>query len=209
MIKKLFLIIFFCLICIYLYSESIWRDRNIYSTEGEPAVGDIVVVKVTDFSRFKYEVKLNSTSSTDVISNPDITITGFLPNISANKHIKNNEATTFSGNSNMEMSIAATITGTQNNGHAVISGIRSYSFNGVVTTVAISGIVDPRFIDAGAVNSDNVSNFGIQIAGRKEGLVVRPAPLEEGGTASAQLTEEEKQRIIIDYLEKIVRELTR
>ena len=107
------------------------------------------------------------------------------------------------------MSIAATITGTDNNGHAVISGVRSYTFNGVVTTVAINGIVDPKFIDAGSVNSNHVSNFAIQITGRKEGLVVRPAPLEEGGTASLQLTEAEKQRIIVDYLEKIVRELTR
>lgn len=207
--KKFFFIIFFCSVTVSLNSSTIWRDRNIYSTEGQPVVGDIVVVKVTDFSKFKYEVKLNNASSTEVISNPDITITGFLPNISSNKNIKNNETTSFSGNSNMEMSIAATITGTENNGHAVISGVRSYTFNGVVTTVAINGIVDPKFIDAGSVNSNHVSNFAIQITGRKEGLVVRPAPLEEGGTASLQLTEAEKQRIIVDYLEKIVRELTR
>ena len=109
----------------------------------------------------------------------------------------------------MEMSIAATITGRQNNGHAVIAGTRSYSFNGVVTTVGVSGVVDPKFITGGSIDSGNVLNFGIQIAGRRDGLTVRPAQIEEGGTASAQLTEEEKQRIIIDYLEKIVREITR
>lgn len=207
--KRIFFIIIFLSICATLHSESIWRDRNIYSTEGEPAIGDIVVVNVFDLSKFKYEIKLSNTSSAEVVSNPDITITGFLPNVSSNRNLKNNESTSFSGNSNMEMTIAATITGTENNGHAVIAGTRSYSFNGVVTTVAVSGIVDPRFITGGSVDSGNVSNFGIQISGRRDGLTVRPAQLEEGGTASAQLTEEEKQRIIIDYLEKTIREITR
>lgn len=207
--KKIFSwILLFCL-CTSLYSQSIWRDRNIYSTEGNPAVGDIVVVHVQDLSKFKYEIKLNNSSSSEVVSNPDITITGFLPNVSSNRNSSNNESTSFSGNTNMQLSIAATITALQNNGLAVIAGSRSYSFNGIVTTVGISGVVNPDFINAGTVDSGNVANFGIQITGRSEGLTVRPQQLEEGGTASAQLSEEEKQRIIIDYLEKIIRELTR
>jgi len=207
--KNFFPLLLFISICTSLYSESIWRDRNVYSTEGEPAVGDIVVVNVRDLSKFKYEIKLNNTSSSEVISNPDITITGFLPSVSSNRNLKNNESTSFSGNSNMEISIAAVITGRQNNGNAVFSGSRSYSFNGVLTTVGINGIVDPKYITGGSVDSWNVANFGIQITGRREGLTIRPPQLEEGGTASAVLTEEEKQRIIIDYLEKIIRELTR
>ncbi len=206
--RAVFIILFFSL-CVSLYSESIWRDRNIYSTEGEPAVGDIVIVNVQDLSKFKYEIKLSNTSSSEVVSNPDISITGFLPNVSSNKNLKNNETTSFSGNSNMEMSIAATITAIQNNGNVVISGTRAYSFNGVVTTVGVNGVVNPRFISGGSVDSGNVSNFGISIAGRRDGLNIRPAQLEDGGTASAQLPEEEKQRIIIDYLEKIIREITR
>lgn len=206
--RAVFIILFFYL-CVSLYSESIWRDRNIYSTEGTPQVGDIIVVNVQDLSRFKYEIKLNNTSSSEVESNPDINITGFLPNVSYNKNLKNNETTSFSGNSNMEMSIAATITAIQNNGNAVISGTRSYSFNGVVTTLGVSGVVDPKFISGGSIDSGNVSNFGINIAGRRDGLNIHPAQLEDGETASAQLPEEEKQRIIIDYLQKIIREITR
>ncbi len=207
--KKFYLTILFFFICSCLYSESIWRDRNVYSTEGEPAIGDIVVVNVRDLSKYKYEIKLTNTSSSEVISNPDITITGFLPNVSSNRNSKNNESTSFSGNSNMDMSIAATITGRQDNGNVVIAGSRSYSFNGVLTTVGISGVIDPKYIAGGSVDSGNVANFGIQITGRREGLTIRPPQLEEGGTASSQLSEEEKQRIIRDYLEKIIRELTR
>lgn len=207
--KRAVLIILFFLVCANLYSESIWRDRNIYSTEGNPTIGDIVVVNVQDLSKFKYDIKLHNTSSSEVISNPDITITGFLPNVSSNRNLKNNETTSFSGNSNMEMSIAATVTGMQDNGFAVIAGTRTYSFNGVVTIVGVSGIVNPKFITGGSIDAGNIANFGIQISGRRAGLTVRAAPLEEGGTASALLTEEEKQRIIVDYLEKIVREITR
>jgi flagellar basal body L-ring protein FlgH len=188
---------------------TIWQDRDIYSTDRNLQVGDIILVNVRDLSKFKFEITLKNNSSTDIISNPDVTITGFLPKISANKNIKNNESTNYNGNSKLEFSVAARITGRQQNGMSTINGSRTYSFNGVTNSIQITGVIDPKQLSAGTINSEQVADFRIQITERKDGLTITKPQLAEGESVNADLTEAEKQRILIDYLEKMIRELTR
>jgi flagellar basal body L-ring protein FlgH len=196
-------------LAVFAYSATIWQDRDVYSTDRNLQVGDIIIVKVRDLSKFKFEVALKNNSSSDILSNPDVTITGFLPKISSNKNIKNNESTNYLGNSKLEFSMAARITARQPNGLSTINGTRVYSFNGVANAIQITGVIDPKQLSAGSINSEQVADFRIQITERKEGITITKPPLAEGETASAELTEAEKQRILIDYLEKMIRELTR
>ncbi len=129
--------------------------------------------------------------------------------MASNKNYTNKETTTFTGNSKIELSIAARVTGLQQNRFAVIAGTRTYVFNGVTNRITVTGLVDPALISSRSIESDYISNFRIQITGQKEGLTIRKAGLPAGESATSELTEEEKQRIIIDYLEKIIREITR
>jgi len=193
----------------FAYSATIWQDRDIYSTDRNLQVGDIILVNVRDLSKLKFEVALKNNSSSDILSNPDVTITGFLPKIAANKNVKNNESTNYHGNSKLEFSIAARITARQPNGLSTINGSRAYSFNGVTNAIQITGIIDPKQLSAGTINSELVADFRIQITERKDGLTITKPPLAEGEAANANLTEAEKQRILIDYLERMIRELTR
>ncbi len=209
MIRFFQLIILVILLSLPLISATIWQDKDIYSTDKNLQVGDIIIINVRDFSRLKFEVVLNNNTSTDVISNPDMTITGFLPKISSNKNFKNKESTNFNGNSKIDIAIAARVTDRQNNGFSVINGSRVYTFNGVTNSIQITGIIDPKLLVAGEIDSGHIADFRIQITGRKEGLTIRKGPLAEGDKATVELTEPEKQQIVIDYLEKIVRELTR
>ncbi len=209
MIRRFRLIILFILISTIVQAATIWQDKDVYSTDTNLQVGDIIIVNVRDFSKLKFDVALNNNTSTDIISNPDMTITGFLPKISANKNIKNNESTNFNGNSKIDMAIAARVTEKQNNGYSVISGVRAYTFNGVTNTIQVAGVIDPKLLNAGSIDSEMIAEFRIQITGRKEGLTIRKAQVAEGEKAFSELTEAEKQQIVIDYLEKMIRELTR
>ncbi|HPS59532.1 MAG TPA: flagellar basal body L-ring protein FlgH [Spirochaetota bacterium] len=202
-------ICFIILLTIPLIYASVWRDRDIYSSEANLQVGDIVVVTINDLSKFSFDAKLNNSSASDILSNPDVTVTGFLPKISASKNFKNNESSAYRGSSKIVLSIATRVTERQANGFAVITGTRTYSFGGVTNTMAVRGIIDPRMINGGVIDSENVADFIIQITGRKEGIAIRKGPLAEGEAASIILTEQEKQAIITDYLEKMIRELTR
>lgn len=209
MIRNLKLIIFFIFIASLAYGATIWQDKDVYSSDTNLQVGDIIIVNVNDFSKLKFDVALNNNTSTDIISNPDMTITGFLPKISANKNIKNNESTNFNGNSKIDISIAARVTEKQNNGFSVINGVRIYTFNGVTSTIQVAGVIDPRLLNSGSIDSGMIADFRIQITGRKEGLTIRKTQVAEGEKAFTDLTEPEKQQIVIDYLEKMIRELTR
>ena len=202
-------ICFVLVMIIPLIHASVWRDRDIYSSEANLQVGDIVVVTINDLSKFSFDAKLNDSSASDTLSNPDITVTGFLPKISASKNFKNNESSAYHGSSKIVLSIATRVTERQANGFAVITGTRTYSFGGVTNTMAVRGIIDPRMINGGVIDSENVADFVIQITGRKEGIAIRKGTLAEGEKASTVLTEQEKQMIINDYLEKMIRELTR
>jgi flagellar basal body L-ring protein FlgH len=209
MIKKVKLLILMFFFSTAADAVTIWQDKDVYSTNKNLQIGDIIIINVKDFSKLKFDIALNNNTSTDITSNPDMTITGFLPKISSNKNIKNNESTNFNGNSKIDFAIAARVTEKQANGFSVVNGLRVYTFNGVTNTILITGIVDPKLLNAGEIDSEQIADFRIQITGRKEGLTIRKAPLAEGEKAGTELTEPEKQQIVIDYLEKIIRELTR
>jgi len=204
---KLIILIVFC--SIGIQAATIWKDQDIYSTDKNLKVGDIIIVYVKDLSKMKFDIALRNNTSSDIASNPDMTITGFLPKIASNKNIKNNESTNFNGNSKIEIAIAARVTERQNNGFSAINGARIYTFNGVTNTIQVAGIVDPKLLNAGSIDSDHVADFRIQITGRKEGLTIRKGQIAETEQAGVNLTEPEKQQIVIDYLEKMIRELTR
>lgn len=207
--KIVLLLLVFLMVGISLESATIWVDRDIYIADRNLKIGDIIVVNVKDFSKLKFDIALINNSSSNVESNPDVTITGFLPKVSANRNIKNNESTNFTGNSKIDLSIASRVVELQNNGNSVISGSRTYTFNGVTNTFSIAGVVDPKHVSGGLIDSEYVADFRIQITGRKEGLTIRKNQIAQDQTASSALTETEKQQIIIDYLEKIIRELTK
>ncbi|HOP28367.1 MAG TPA: flagellar basal body L-ring protein FlgH [Spirochaetota bacterium] len=203
------LLLFIFMTGVSLNSATIWVDRDIYVADRNLKIGDIIVVNVKDFSRLKFDIALVNNSSSNVESNPDVTITGFLPKVSSNKNTKNNESTNFTGSSKIELAVASRIVELQDNGNSVISGTRTYTFNGVTSTLSVTGIVDPKHVSGGLIDSEFVADFRIQITGRKEGLTIRKAQIGQDETSSSELTETEKQQIIIDYLEKIIRELTR
>ncbi len=209
MIRSFQIIILMVVFSTIVQAATIWQDRDIYSTDKNLNVGDIIIINVRDFSKMKFDVALKNNTSTDITSNPDVTITGFLPKISSNKNIKNNESTAFTGNSKIEIAIASRVTQKQNNGFSVINGVRIYTFNGVTNSIIVTGIIDPKLLNAGAIDSDHIADFRIQITGQKEGLTIRKGQIAADGKVDINLTEPEKQQIVIDYLEKIIRELTR
>lgn len=209
MIRNIKLIILIIFLSSFLNAGTIWKEKDIYSTDKNLQIGDIIIVNVKDFSKLKFDIALNNNTSSNITVNPDVTITGFLPKISSNKNIKNNESTNFNGNSKIDISIAARITEKQNNGYAAISGTRIYTFNGVTNTLIVTGVIDPKLLNSGTIDSEQIADFRIQITGRKEGLTIRKNQLREGEKITTDLTDAEKQQILIDYLEKMIRELTR
>lgn len=191
-----------------LNAKSIWRDKNLYSSEGDIAVGNVIVVSVNDISDMKFNYSVNDKSNSNVSSNPDMTITGFLPKVSANRKITNEDSTQFAGKGKMSLSVATRVLNKVGAMYG-IAGSRTYTFNGVTNIITITGLVDPSLVKGRTIDSNNVADFTLEIRGVKQGINLQRPPLKKDETANANLTEEEKQKIIIDYLKKMLGELTR
>jgi len=190
-------------------AKTIWNDRNPYAAQGDLNVGAVIVVRVNDLSDMKFTITTNAKSDASVSSNPDMTITGFLPKVTATKKITGDDATQFTGKGKLNFSIAARVMNRVAGGMLAIAGSRTYTFHGVTTIVTVTGLVDPALMRGRVIDSNSVADFTIEIRGLKEGIQIQRQALKEGEKASAELTEEEKQRIIIDYLKKMLGELTR
>lgn len=192
-----------------VWAKTLWRDRNIYSTSGTLRVGGVVVININDASAMRFNFDLSSNNNSSVTSNPDVTITGFLPKVSANKTMDSADSTNFTGRGQIDFTIAAAITARQANGRYQVTGSRSYTFNGVTNRITVSGSIDPALLEGRTINSQNMADFRMVIRASKDTFTIRREALKEDETAKAALTEAEKQELIIDYLQKILGELSK
>lgn len=198
------LVLFGCI----LNARTIWQDRNPYTSEGDIKVGTVVVVNVNDISDMKFTLSMSDKSNSIVSSNPDMTITGFLPKVAMQKKINNDDSTQFAAKSKLAFTVATRVlnkVGTMFN----VAGSRTYTLNGVTNIVTVTGLVDPAMMKGRSIDSSSVADFTLEIRGVKHGINIQRPPLKKDEAASSSLTEQEKQAIIIDYLKKMLGELTR
>jgi flagellar L-ring protein FlgH len=206
-----FISLFVLTAVIPLLSASLWRDRNLYKAGESVKVGDVIVVRIDDVTNLTFTMNSNSRSSSDVSSNPDVNITGFLPKINADKKTTTQDRTELSSKGRLTVDIAAQLTARANDGTFTIRGVKEYFFNGVANRFEVSGSVDPALINGRTVSSGDVVNFRLLIAASKQGINMdlKRDPLKPNETPKAELTAEEKQKIILDYLNRMLNELTR
>ena len=207
-IKELITILLSLCFCLPIFAATIWQDKNNYTASGKFAVGDIIVINVRDISTIQFELTSQNTDNVSVESNPDITITGFLPKASGSRKIKGDETGKFSTKSKIGFSIATQVQNIQN-GKLTVSGNRAYVLNGVVNNVTVSGIVDQALLIGRGVDSSDVANFQMQVSGKRQLMNLQFQPLAPDKQASAELTEQQKQQLIIEYLQKIISEQER
>jgi len=190
---------------------TIWVYKNIYTSGENLKAGDIVSVQVEDISQLRFTMNLADSNTFNISSNPDPNLTGFLPKVNSDRKVKSDNQTALSGRGNLSITVGARVAQRLNDGKYRITGTREYSFNGTVTRFVVGGIIDPASVKGGAVRSSEIADFRLEIRGLKEvpGVNITRPPLKEAETASPALTEEEKQKIILDYLNKMLRELGR
>lgn len=207
--KKIFTLILI-LFAMSIFAETTWRDRNIYTTENL-AQGDTIIVIIEDVSRLRFNIDLQTQNNSTVNSTPDVNITGFLPKVATEKSSDNKDKVKMDGRTNLNLKVAVSVTGNAGQGRYNINGYKEYSFNGVLTRFTVSGIVGANVVKGNKVKSENIVNFRLAITGVKSGLnlALQRAALGEDESASSNLTEAEKQAIILDYLRKMINEMSR
>jgi len=193
-------------------AKSLWVDKNVYSSSENLQVGDILSVRINDVSSMRFSVSSSDASGFTITARPDSTLTGYLPKVSADKKVAGNEKTEVTERGSMTLVMGSRITRKNADGTYEITGTREYSFNGVANRFTLTGVIDALSVKGRTVDSKDIANFRLEVRGMKEGaagLEIRRPPLKEKESAKADMKEDEKQRIILDYLNKILKELTR
>ena len=206
--KRLAFILALMALPVWPGAKTIWKDGNPYGSSSDIPVGAVIVVSVSDISDMRFTFSTGNKIASNISSNPDMTITGFLPKVSANRKITNDDSTQFAGKQKLSFSIAVRVLNRAGN-MLNVAGSKTYTFSGVTNIVTVTGLVDPALMKGRAIDSNNVADFTLEIRGVKQGINLQRPPLKKDETANANLTEEEKQRIIIEYLKKMLGELTR
>lgn len=199
------------LIAVPSFGASLWREKSLYTAGQQLKTGDVIVIAVDDITRMRFTMNVNSKNSSNVSSTPDVNITGFLPKVSADSKTATADLTDLQGKGDLNIEIAAQVAGQTADGKYQVQGVKEYVFNGVSNRFEVSGIIDPALMNGRSIRSTDVVNFRLGVSGTKEGLnlnIQRPA-LKPDETPKAELTNDEKQRLIIDYLTKMLSELSR
>lgn len=194
---------------VHLYSNSVWVDRNLYSPDVDLAPGSLIVIEVNDITDLQFTLSFTSSKSGTVNSMPDTTITGFLPPVSSSKNFSSSDSGDYTSGGNMNFTIAATVIDTTPEGLYRVSGSRAYIFDGRRNILSVGGLIDSTLIKGRSIDSSQIANFTIELSVSSETMNITRPPLEEDETADYNLTEQEKQDMIIDYLEKMLSEIGR
>ncbi len=209
---KFFYVIALIIVSIFSVSgRTIWQERNIYSSGGALRTGDLVIVQVNDVSKLSYTIQVEDENNSNISSDPDVNIVAELPKIKAKKNISNKERVKVDGKGDLQLTVAALVTGAAGNGNFNIQGSKEYIVNGISNRFSVSGAINPATLNGRTVLSTDIVNFRLNIRGTKLGLglqLTRPA-VKDDEKASLALTEQEKQRIILDYMQKMIQELSR
>ncbi len=208
--KRLLATVLTILFCMGLNAKSIWQDKNPYTSEGDIKVGSVIVIAINDISDMRFSFSTMNRGNSSVSSIPDTTITGFLPKVAANRRTGSDDSTQFSGKGKISFSIAARIINRAPGGVLyTVAGARSYTFAGSNNTITVAGLVDPALIKGRTVDSNSVVDFTMEIRSSKQALNLQRPPLKKDEKAEVTLTEQEKQQIIIEYLRKMLGEITK
>ncbi len=190
-------------------ARSLWVEKNIYSTSELLNQGDIIVVNITDISNMQFDLTLDNKNNFTISSNPDQNITPFLPKVAGDRQVKSDDRTSFSTRGKIRFSMALRVLNKAAANAYAVAGSKTFTVNGASTIFTVTGLADPALVRGRTIDSSNLADFSIEIRGIRQGFPIVRDKLKKDETAGVTLTEDEKQKIIIDYLQKMIGELTR
>ncbi|MCP4134149.1 MAG: flagellar basal body L-ring protein FlgH [bacterium] len=187
--KFLFIIVLMIIpVTTVLYSETIWKEINLYSSASNLKNGDIIVVNVIDISDLKFDFGLQNKGTSSVSSNkPAAPKTGeaekkegapapkeegkqkppektsAAEKVNTSSSYSSTDTTQFTEKRNFTVSIASRVVKKTPEGFFQIQGTRNYLFNGVTNRINISGLLDPALLRGRTIDSKYLAEFRVEV----------------------------------------------
>ena len=151
------------------------QTASLFSSERKPRqIGDTLKVDIAESLRASQKLATDTSRDNKLaVKGPGGSKAGGLLGAILNADASASGSDAYKGSGQTENStsfaaqMAASVINVLPNGHLVVAGERSMAFNGGLSTLRFSGVVDPRDIKPGnVVTSADVVNARLEVAGR-------------------------------------------
>jgi len=207
-------LIFFC--TFPLHGEDLWNDHNPYHPLAQMGPGAVLKLVVDEPIQIEYEYEKSSDERSQIKMVPEKNLMDFIPAASSEKSIVGNGKVKIRSRGRLRFRTGVRVDGAIENGvlRFVANRYIGYEEGKARQAITISGSVHINDVSNDRViHSSDVSDLVIRITGfpvpqKKELQLKMIPPTEEGGepTPSAKPSEEERQRMLLDYLNRILGE---
>jgi flagellar L-ring protein precursor FlgH len=194
----------------FLIAESIWKDKNPYSTQAAFKVGSIVTVIIDEKIKADYKFKGNRNENLRIQLSPDKNIASFLPSADHSKNFNDKNKGDSQAKGRFQARISARITDIdKDTGILTLKGGKTIRYGDEIQSLQIEGFLDPANVYPDlSVDSHRVADLKILLEGSlvkkmKQDLAFDK---EEPGK-SDQIPESEKKKILLEYLKRFFGEI--
>ncbi|MCB1327088.1 MAG: flagellar basal body L-ring protein FlgH [Spirochaetales bacterium] len=202
----------------YLSAQSLWRDHNPYNPSANIRTGTILKLHVEETVIIEYEYESTVDETVTIKLKPDQTVTEFLPPVDTEQNITRQNNDTLRSHGKIRFEMAVRVDSQPEEDIVSIVGTRQIAQeNGRTRQVfQVRGFVHVEDIKPGRrVNSADVADLDIRITGapvpqnRDRRLRQEPgATPEEPARATAELSDQEKQQLLLEYLNRVLGEMS-
>ncbi|WP_406600673.1 flagellar basal body L-ring protein FlgH [Leptospira sanjuanensis] len=194
---------------------SLWTDKNPYSVRQSIKVGSPLYVRITNGLQAEFELESNADETITLKSMPDKKIIPDMPSYNNDRTITRKNKGKIKSLGKVKGNLTALVTAIDpNTGLLTIQGQKVNVINGEENSLALSGTVSPEFVEKdSSINADKIANLQVNFNGRINRQQVNP-PIalksvtnpDGSVTVKAELSEEEKQRLILNQLNRLLGE---
>ena len=207
-LRFVILIVSQLIIVVSLMAASIWTDGNSpYQEKNNYQVGDSIVILLNEVISVGINNNDQFKESRGVNGGGSGTLS-FIPTFSPTRKIGTKSDSKVSISHKINLIVAAQVEEVDVSGQIFLRASKIIQINDEQSSISISGYVMPKNIKNGRVESALLKDAVISIHSNhlKTALNIPEKVLQEGETASPDIPEQQKQTLIIDYLNNILGE---
>lgn len=150
-----------CAIAPAIAQESLWRDQNPYIAP--PREGEIVAIEVNESFNIVSDGSWKSSQQFEMKLKPDTKNIPFLTTSEQSKSRSKSSNTNNKTRDTYRFHLTGVLGARQADGNYPVTAQKSLNVDGKPVNIRLTGIVDPRRISKGAIESRFVGNLSLQI----------------------------------------------
>jgi len=199
-----------------LFAESLWRDKDPYSYPKMVSAGTVVKVVLKSGLKVEYDSEYKATFDNDISTVPDKKLISDLPSYNTNSTYMRSKVGKSKTNGKILGTMAVLVVGIDpGSGNLELEGTKTYTYGEERINLRLSGTISPGDLDKNRnISSDSVANLRVEFQGtlnpkelREPNIQIKTITNPDGTkTTRAELSESEKQEIIMKNIKRVLGE---